>query len=129
VADLRKEIFFDPSQAGTVRRVKREAERWSPPADGQIIAQKFIKPIVCHAMYDVVSGGILNGIVGGDDERFDMSDLRTANIVSDRLPVDYPLIDMNVRGWTYAYFTNEYWVRNNVGFIIGAPNYIKPLKG
>jgi len=94
VIDLRKEIFSVLSQAGTIRRVRREPEGWSPLAEGQIIARKFIKPIICHGWYDVVPGEILNGIVGGDDGRFDMADLRKANfIVSDRLPLDYPLVD------------------------------------
>ena len=77
----------------------------------------------------VVPGGILNGIVGGDGKKFDIGDFRTANfIVSDRLPVDYPLIDMDVWGWTYAYLTNEYWVRNNASFIIGAAQVQKAIR-
>jgi len=91
---LRKELFSVLSQAETIRRVRQEPERCSPLAEWQMIAKKFIEPIICHGWYDVKSDEILNGIVGGDDERFDMADLRTANfIISDRLPVDYPLVD------------------------------------
>jgi len=48
-----KELRFNLSQARSIRRLKQELESWSPPAKGQIIAQKFIKPIVCHAGYDL----------------------------------------------------------------------------
>ncbi|RLE98104.1 MAG: hypothetical protein DRJ63_08190 [Thermoprotei archaeon] len=77
----------------------------------------------------VVPGGVLCGIVGGDGGVFDIGDFRTGNfVVSDRLPVDYPIIDTDARGWTYAYMTNEYWVLNNAWFIMGATQVHRALR-
>lgn len=77
----------------------------------------------------VVPGGILNGIVGGNGGTFDIGDFRTGNfVISDGLPVDYPIIDMDTWGWTYAYLTNEYWIRNNAGFILGVTQVHRAIK-
>jgi len=77
----------------------------------------------------VVPGGVINGIVGGNGNVFDIGDFRTGNfVVSDNLPVDYPIIDTDVWGWTYAYLTNEYWVINNAWFIMGATQVHRALK-
>ena len=77
----------------------------------------------------VVPGGVLNGMVGGNGEVFDIGDFRTGNfVISDKLPIDYPIIDTDVRGWTYAYLTNEYWIRNNAWFIMGAIQTHRALK-
>jgi len=59
----------------------------------------------------------------------DIGDFRTGNfVVSDDLPVDYPIIDTDVWGWTYAYKTNEYWTLNNAWFIMGALQMEKAMK-
>ena len=77
----------------------------------------------------VVPGGILNGLVGGTGGPMDIGDFRTGNfVVSDDLPVDYPIIDTDVWGWTYAYKTNEYWTLNNAWFIMGALQVEKAMK-
>jgi len=77
----------------------------------------------------VVPGGILNGIVGGTGEVIHIGDFRTGNfVVSDNLPIDYPIIDTDVWGWTYAYETNEYWTRNNAWFIMGALQVEKAMR-
>jgi len=77
----------------------------------------------------VVPGGVLNGIVGGNGEVFDIGDFRTGNfIVSNGLPVDYPIIDTDAKGWTYAYMTNEYWVLNNAWFIMGSIQVHRALR-
>jgi len=77
----------------------------------------------------VVPGGVLNGIVGGNGEVFDIGDFRTGNfVVSDKLPVDYPIIDTDAKGWTYAYMTNEYWVLNNAWFIMGSIQVHRALR-
>lgn len=41
-------------------------------------------------------------------------------VVSDGLPVDYPVLDTDGLGWSYAHDTNEYWTVNNAWFIMGA---------
>ena len=77
----------------------------------------------------VVPGGIVNGIVGANGGVMDVGDFRTGNfVVSDGLPVDYPIIDTDARGWTYAYLTNEYWVINNAWFIMGAVRTHRALR-
>lgn len=69
----------------------------------------------------VVPGGILNGIEGSDGGVVELGDRRTGNLViGDHLPLDYPLMDMDTYGWTYAYLTNEYWVPNNGWFVLAA---------
>jgi len=78
----------------------------------------------------VVPGGILNGIVGGTGGVIDIGDFRTGNfVVSEELPVDYPIIDTDVWGWTYAYQTNEYWTINNAWFIMGALQVERAISG
>jgi len=69
----------------------------------------------------IIPGGILNGIRGGNGDVVKLGDTRTGNLViSDHLPVDYPLMDMDTYGWTYAYLPNEYWVPNNGLFVLAA---------
>ena len=48
-----KELRFDLSEAKSIRRIRQRTESWSPLADGQIIAQGTLRPIVCHGGYDV----------------------------------------------------------------------------
>lgn len=51
----------------------------------------------------------------------EIGDLRTGNfVVADKFPVDYPIIDTEVWGWTYAWKTNEYWTLISAWFIMGA---------
>jgi hypothetical protein len=68
----------------------------------------------------VVPGGILNGIVSGNGGIAYLGDMDTKNFVLAEVPMDYPLIDTGVWGWTYAYLSNEYWARNSAWFILGA---------
>jgi len=74
-----------------------------------------------------VPGGVLNGIVRGNGKIIEIGDI-TKNYVIAYLPVDYPVIDTDVWGWTYAYLTNEYWTRNNAGFLMGALQVEKALR-
>jgi len=77
----------------------------------------------------VVPGGILNGIVGGTGKVIHIGDFRTGNfVVADNLPIDYPIIETDVWGWTYAYETNEYWMRNNAWFIMGVLQVEKAMR-
>ncbi len=77
----------------------------------------------------VIPGGILNGIRGGNGTSdLSMGDKRTGNLVlSDGLPIDYPIIDTDVYGWTYAYLPNEYWVPNNGWFVLAAVQVEKAI--
>ncbi|MEA3480130.1 MAG: glycoside hydrolase family 9 protein [Bacteroidota bacterium] len=75
----------------------------------------------------VVPGGILNGIVGGKGKPFDLGDF-TKNFVVADVPIDYPVIDTDVWGFTFAYLSNEYWTRNNSWFIMGALQIEKALR-
>ncbi|HID95727.1 MAG TPA: hypothetical protein EYP53_06695 [Candidatus Latescibacteria bacterium] len=75
-----------------------------------------------------IPGGILNGIRGSDGGVVDIGDARTnSKVIADHLPVDYPLIDTDTYGWTYAYIPNEYWVPNNGWFILAATRVEKAL--
>lgn len=76
----------------------------------------------------VIPGGILNGMRGSDGKVVDLGDKRTNNVViADHLPVDYPLMDMDTYGWTYAYLPNEYWVPNNGWFVLAATQVEKAM--
>ncbi|MCD6334633.1 MAG: glycoside hydrolase family 9 protein [Candidatus Latescibacteria bacterium] len=77
----------------------------------------------------VVPGGVLNGMVGGTGEVFQIGDVRTGHfVVSDGLPVDYPVFDTDGWGWSYAHQTNEYWTINNAWFIMGAVQVEKAMR-
>ena len=76
----------------------------------------------------VVPGGVLNGIVSGRGGTVYLGDTDTKNFVMADVPFDYPLIDTDVWGWTYVYATNEYWARNNAGFIMGAVQVEKAIR-
>ena len=86
--------------------------------------------VFCEGHEDgVIPGGILNGIRGGDGtSNVNLGDPRTGNpVVPDHLPVDYPIIDTDVYGWTYAYMPNEYWVPNNGWFVLAAVQVEKAI--
>ncbi len=76
----------------------------------------------------VVPGGILNGITAGNGEKRYLGDTDTKNIVIADVPVDYPLIDTDVRGWTYVYYSNEYWARNSAWFVLGTCQIEKAMR-
>ena len=77
----------------------------------------------------VVPGGVLNRIAGGTGGVVEIGDLRTGNfVVAENFPVDYPIIDTEVWGWTYAWVTNEYWTLNNAWFIMGALQVEKAMR-
>ncbi len=80
--------------------------------------------------HGVVPGGILNGIERGEGigKATYLGDTDTKNFVIARVPVDYPVIDTDVRGWTYAYLSNEYWARNSAWFVLGAVQIEKALR-
>ena len=46
-------IRFTLDEARSIRKIRRRTESWSPLADGQIIAQSTLRPIVCHGGYDL----------------------------------------------------------------------------
>ncbi|MCD4735552.1 MAG: glycoside hydrolase family 9 protein [Bacteroidales bacterium] len=75
----------------------------------------------------VVPGGILNGIVGGKGKVMDLGDF-TKNFVVADVPIDYPVIDTDVWGFTFAYLSNEYWTRNSSWFIMGALQIEKAIR-
>lgn len=76
----------------------------------------------------VVPGGILNGITDGNGGAKYLGDTDTKNIVIAEVPVDYPLIDTDVRGWTYVYYSNEYWARNSAWFVLGTTQIEKAMR-
>ncbi|MFA5031773.1 MAG: glycoside hydrolase family 9 protein [bacterium] len=75
----------------------------------------------------IVPGGILNGIVPGNGKLLDLGDTDTRNFVAGEFPVDYPIMDTGVWGWTYSWMTSEYWIPNNSWFILGAIQLQKAL--
>ena len=77
--------------------------------------------------YGIVPGGILNGIVGGKGKVVDIGDFTKNFIIAD-VPLEYPIIDTGVWGWTFGYLSNEYWTRNNSWFIMGAFQIEKALR-
>ncbi len=76
----------------------------------------------------VVPGGILNGIVIGNGKLTYMGDTDTKNFVIAEVPWDYPIIDSDSWGWTYAYLCNEYWIRNSAWFILGTLQIEKTMR-
>ena len=107
------------------------------PADVSMMAGVGRGPGCYHHRYcfieghedGVVPGGILNGMVGGTGEVFQIGDIRTGHfVVSDGLPVDYPVLDTDGWGWSYAHSTNEYWTVNNAWFIMGAVQVEKAMR-
>jgi len=76
----------------------------------------------------VVPGGILNGIMSGDGDALYLGDTDTKNFVIAEVPLDYPVIDTDVSGWTYSYASNEYWARNSAWFVMGAFQVEKALR-
>jgi hypothetical protein len=68
-------------------------------------------------------------MAGGTGEVFQIGDIRTGHfVVSDGLPVDYPVLDTDGWGWSYAHHTNEYWTINNAWFIMGALQVEKAMR-
>jgi len=108
------------------------------PADVSMMAGVGRGPGCYHHRYcfieghedGVVPGGVLNGMAGGTGGIVELGDFRTGNfVIADNLPIDYPIIDTDVWGWTYAHHTNEYWTVNNAWFIMGALQVERARKG
>ncbi|MCD6217363.1 glycoside hydrolase family 9 protein [bacterium] len=76
----------------------------------------------------IVPGGILNGITEGTGKAKYLGDTDTKNIVIAEVPVDYPIIDTDVRGWTYVYSSNEYWSRNSAWFVLATTQIEKAMR-
>jgi len=74
-----------------------------------------------------VPGGIVTGIQPGNDGIVELGDMDTKNWVAVEAPLDYPIMDTGVRGWTYAYKTNEYGTWKNAWFTIAAVQIEKAL--
>lgn len=75
-----------------------------------------------------VPGGILNGIAAGNGKMTDLGDTDTRNFVAGEFPVDYPIMDDGVWGWTYSWLTSEYWIPNSAWFIMGAIQVDKAMR-
>ncbi len=76
----------------------------------------------------IVPGGIITGIQAGNDGIFELGDMDTKNWVVIEAPLDYPIMDSDVRGWTYSYKTNEYGMWKNTWFTIAAIQIEEALK-
>lgn len=77
----------------------------------------------------VMPGGVLNGMAAGTGEVFQIGDIRTGHfVISDGLPLDYPILDTEVWGWSHAHHTNEYWTINNAWFVMGALQVEKAMR-
>ncbi len=108
------------------------------PADVSMMAGVGRGPGCYHHRYcfmegcehGIVPGGILNGIVSGEglEKATYLGDTDTKNFVIARAPIDYPIIDTDVWGWTYAYRSNEYWARNNAWFVLGSAQVERALR-
>ena len=75
-----------------------------------------------------VPGGIITGIQTGTGDIVELGDMDTKNWVAVEAPVDYPIMDTDVWGWTYAYKTNEYGTWKNSWYTIAAIQIEKALK-
>lgn len=99
------------------------------PADVSMMAGVGVGPGAYHHRYTsipghqdgIVPGGVLNGIKAGDGNLLFLGDEGAENyVIGYNLPVDYPAIDTDVKGWTYAWWPNEYHIPNNAYFIMAA---------
>ncbi|MCD4769498.1 MAG: glycoside hydrolase family 9 protein [Bacteroidales bacterium] len=105
------------------------------PADISMMADVGKGPGCYHHRYcfmegcedGVVPGGVLNGFKSGTGEIVEIGDITKNWVIAD-VPVDYPIIDTYGWGWTFGYNTNEYWVPNNAGFIMGAIQVEKAMR-
>ncbi len=78
-------------------------------------------------VHGVVPGGIMIGIYSGIGKVVELGDI-TKNFVIADVPIDYPIFDTDVYGWTYAYKTSEYALSKNASFIRGAFQIEKALR-
>ena len=67
------------------------------------------------------------GIYSGIGKVVELGDI-TKNFVIADVPIDYPIFDTDVYGWTYAYKTSEYALSKNASFIRGAFQIEKALR-
>ncbi|RLF38184.1 MAG: hypothetical protein DRN21_05565, partial [Thermoplasmata archaeon] len=56
-----KQLLFDLSEAKTIRKIRQRTESWSPLAEGQIIAQGTLRPIISHGGY--ASDGLKKAVI------------------------------------------------------------------
>ncbi len=105
------------------------------PADISMMADVGKGPGCYHHRYcfmegcedGVVPGGVLNGFKSGTGEIVEIGDITKNWVIAD-VPEDYPIIDTYGWGWTFGYNTNEYWIPNNAGFIMGAIQVEKAMR-
>jgi hypothetical protein len=98
------------------------------PADVSMMADVGRGPGCYHTRYcfmegcedGVVPGGITLGIVPGEGTTIELGDMDTKNWVIADVPLDYPILDTDVHGWTFAYRTSEYALAKNASFIRAA---------
>ncbi|MFN6945029.1 MAG: glycoside hydrolase family 9 protein [Cytophagaceae bacterium] len=99
------------------------------PADVSMMAGVGFGPGAYHHRYTsipgredgIVPGGVLNGIKAGTGDLLFLGDEGAENfVIGYYLPKDYPAIDTDVHGWTYAWWPNEYHIPNNAYFIMAA---------
>jgi len=90
----------------------------------------------CHHRYCFIEGhedgnipgAILNGISAGTGKLFNLGDYNTRNfVISDKLPVDYPVFDNDVYGWTWAYHNGETRNFTSGWFMLAAAQVEKAL--
>ncbi len=106
------------------------------PADVSMMADVGRGPGCYHTRYcfmegtedGVVPGGITLGIMAGEGKMIELGDMDTKNWVITDVPRDYPIIDTDVHGWTYAYKTSEYALAKNASFIRAAAQIVKGLR-
>ncbi len=103
------------------------------PADVSMMADVGQGPNCYHTRYcfmkgcedGIVPGGITLGIYSGKGELLELGDLDTKQWVVADVPIDYPVIDTDVWGWTYAYRTSEYALAKGSSFMRAACQIIK----
>ncbi|MCK4349547.1 MAG: glycoside hydrolase family 9 protein, partial [Candidatus Krumholzibacteria bacterium] len=106
------------------------------PADVSMMAGVGRGPGCYHTRYcfmegcesGIVLGGITLGIVSGTGNTIELGDMDTKNFVIADVPIDYPIIDTDVWGWTYAYKTSEYALAKGASFIRAAAQIEKALR-
>ena len=106
------------------------------PADVSMVAGVGRGQVCYHTRYcfmegcedGIVPGGIPLGIVPGTGKKIELGDMDTKNWVIADVPIDYPIMDSDVWGWTYSYKTGEYALAKGASFIRAASQIVKGLR-
>lgn len=116
-------LKFDLAHARSVRKLRQQLESWSPLAEGQIIAQGALRPIVCQGGY--AADGVKEAIIWGNGTELTGS-FELIDMTTNRQPPEPPSV---VYSGKLRYVGRHIWGGNNYVAVLCCKHPVGFMRG